>query len=107
MEGTNFSLSESKVVQTAADQKELIALIKRQNELLESLQKNLVHSMREEDDRHNTVVTRILDINMSIGSMISFMLKWLVASIPVGIILGLVWLVFTLLFGGLLYGLGR
>jgi hypothetical protein len=82
-----------------ADQKEVIALLKRQNLLLESLQRNITAGMRREDEQHNTIVTRVIDVNMSIGSMIGFMLKWLIASIPVAIIIGLAW---WLMFAGVL-----
>ena len=82
-------------------------MVKRQNELLESIQKNLSHSMLQEDNQHNSISTRVVDINMSIGAMIGFMLKWLVASIPVAIIIGACWLLLMLVFGGMFAALGR
>ncbi|MCU1321611.1 MAG: hypothetical protein JWM43_1260 [Acidobacteriaceae bacterium] len=51
----------------------------------------------------------ITDINMSIGSMCRFMVKWVVAAIPAAIILWILMLIvgatIALVFGGLLHGL--
>jgi hypothetical protein len=43
----------------------------------------------------------IRDVDLPIGSMIVLMLKWLVASIPVGIVIGLFWFLLTVVFGSL------
>ncbi|MFZ5959852.1 hypothetical protein ACOXVJ_20315 [Pseudomonas knackmussii] len=47
----------------------------------------------------------VLDINMSFGSMVVFMIKWVLASIPAFIILFIIFSVAAALFGGLLAGL--
>ncbi len=56
--------------------------------------------------RQSVVVT---DIDMSIGAMCRFMVKWVIAAIPAAIILwvllGLIGMLFALLFGGLFHGL--
>lgn len=105
MEQSNFVPETNAIQPAVADQKELIAVLKRQNELLESLQRNITAGMRREDDQHNTIVTRVIDVNMSIGSMITFMLKWMVAAIPVAILIGLVWLILAGVLTGLLASL--
>ncbi|CAN5658471.1 hypothetical protein BH10ACI4_BH10ACI4_13160 [soil metagenome] len=51
----------------------------------------------------------ITDINMPIGSMCRFMVKWVIAAIPAAIILWILMLIvgatIALVFGGLLHGL--
>lgn len=47
----------------------------------------------------------VLDINMGFGSMVVFMIKWVLASIPAFIILLIIFSVAGALFGGLLAGL--
>jgi len=44
----------------------------------------------------------ITDVNMPFGSMVVFIIKWTLASIPAMIILMIVWALFMALFGGLL-----
>lgn len=41
---------------------------------------------------------RIVDIDMPIGSMVSFMVKWAIASIPAFLILGFLAMFFALIF---------
>jgi hypothetical protein len=51
----------------------------------------------------------ITDINMSIGSMCRFMVKWVIAAIPAAIILWAIMLLvgalIAIIFGGLIHGL--
>jgi ABC-type multidrug transport system permease subunit len=51
----------------------------------------------------------ITDINMSIGAMCRFMVKWVIAAIPAAIILWIIMLLvgalIALVFGGLIHGL--
>jgi ABC-type multidrug transport system permease subunit len=51
----------------------------------------------------------ITDINMSIGSMCRFMVKWVIAAIPAAIILWAIMLLvgalIAIVFGGLIHGL--
>ncbi|MCK4585924.1 MAG: hypothetical protein KAU29_01180 [Gammaproteobacteria bacterium] len=48
----------------------------------------------------------VTDINMSFISMVIFMVKWVVASIPAFIILSIIGAVFMMLFGGIMSGIG-
>lgn len=59
--------------------------------------------MREEDTQY-VVVT---DIRMSFLSMVVFMVKWVVASIPAFIILSVIGSFMMMLFGGVMSGMGR
>ena len=47
----------------------------------------------------------VTDINMSFISMVIFMVKWVVASIPAFIILSVIGAVFMMLFGGIMSGM--
>jgi len=47
----------------------------------------------------------VTDINMSFFSMVIFMVKWVVASIPAFIILSIIGAVFMMLFGGIMGGM--
>jgi len=59
--------------------------------------------MNEEESQY-VVVT---DIRMSFLSMVIFMVKWVVASIPAFIILSIIGAVLMMLLGGMLDGMGR
>jgi hypothetical protein len=48
----------------------------------------------------------VTDIDMPFGSMVGFMVKWAIASIPAFLILGALGFVLALLIGGLLAALG-
>jgi len=80
-------------------QKQILSNLEQQNQLL-----------RELSEQQNSIETHLLDffaiyvklknpnvfikdINMSMGSMFEFMIKWVIASIPVGIIIGLIWII--------------
>ena len=49
----------------------------------------------------------VKDIDMSIGAMCRFMLKWAIAAIPAALILGFLFLFLGILFGGILGGLSH
>jgi hypothetical protein len=57
------------------------------------------------------ILARIKDVEMPFGSMVVFMIKWAIAAIPAAIILlifgAVIWLLVTLVFGGLLFGLSN
>jgi len=56
----------------------------------------------------STTTTRevtVVDIRMPFWSMVTFMIKWAIASIPALIILAVLWTLLAALFGGLLYGI--
>ena len=60
------------------------------------------------DTRPRIVLT---DIDMPFGSMVVFLIKWMLASIPALIILWLIFiaifLVLSLIFGGMFHGMGH
>ncbi|MDL1981180.1 MAG: hypothetical protein LWX02_06855 [Deltaproteobacteria bacterium] len=47
----------------------------------------------------------VTDIQMPFGSMVIFMIKWAIASIPAAIILFLIASVFAVVFGGIFSGM--
>ena len=49
----------------------------------------------------------VVDVNMPFGSMVIFMVKWAIASIPALLILAILGFFVTALFVGLFAGLGR
>lgn len=51
------------------------------------------------DGQYSVVVT---DFNMPFGSMVTFMVKWSIASIPAAIILVIIFLIFGAIFGGII-----
>jgi len=59
---------------------------------------------------HHTVVNvrevTVTDIKMPFGSMVVFMIKWAIASIPAGIVLAAIWFGLVFLITALLGGLG-
>jgi hypothetical protein len=56
------------------------------------------------DDNSNV---RVIDINMPFMSMVVFMIKWAIASIPAMIILGIAGAVAAGIFGGIIGGIFR
>ena len=48
---------------------------------------------------------KVIDFNMSFGSMVMFMVKWVIASIPAMIILFFIWMALMMIFGGSVVGL--
>ena len=69
------------------NQKTIIELLRKQNETLENLRLLIYHSLENQPVKENRISARIIDVDMSILSMMSLMLKWFVASIPVGLVL--------------------
>jgi len=55
-------------------------------------------------DQENINGVVITDIQMSFSSMVSFMVKWALASIPAMIILTVIFLIVTGIFGGIFVG---
>ena len=55
--------------------------------------------MTDTDASNNEVI--ITDIKMNLGSMVIFMVKWVIASIPAFIILFIIGVIFTAVFAGL------
>lgn len=63
-------------------------------------------SQIERNTRCNASIS-ISDINMPFGSMVAFMIKWSIATIPAAIILLIIGLIVTAAFGGLFSALLR
>ena len=74
----------------------IIELLKKQNETLENLRLLIYHSLENQPVKENRVNARLIDVDMPILSMMILMFKWFVASIPVGLVLGLM----TIILGG-------
>lgn len=81
---------------------EILEQLQRQTKLLENMQNYMTNALEKEDDRLN-LRSNVTDVNMSIGNMISFMFKWLVASIPVAIVVGILYLIIFAILGGFSY----
>jgi len=60
--------------------------------------------MMNDEDVQYVVVT---DIRMSFLSMVVFMVKWIVASIPAFIILSIIGSIMMMLLGNMMSGMGR
>ena len=56
------------------------------------------------DDHQNIIVT---DIQMPFGSMVVFMVKWVIASIPAFIILFVLFVIVSAIFGGIVTGVSN
>lgn len=65
------------------------------------------HVKKVMDDYRGARPVVILDINMSFNSMVWFMVKWVIASIPAMIILVVLFFLLSAFFGGLFAGLGK
>ncbi|EPZ8237705.1 hypothetical protein ACXWGB_001476 [Vibrio fluvialis] len=61
--------------------------------------------MSDMDNRKQEVT--VVDIKMPFMSMVIFVVKFAIASIPAMIILGAIFSIFGLLFGGMFHGMGR
>ncbi|EKO3399046.1 hypothetical protein KW542_06170 [Vibrio fluvialis] len=61
--------------------------------------------MSDMDNRKQEVT--VVEIKMPFMSMVIFMVKFAIASIPAMIILGAIFSIFGLLFGGMFHGMGR
>ncbi len=58
------------------------------------------------DEKENREVT-VVDIKMPFISMVVFMVKLAIASIPAFFVLSIIMSLFMLLFGGVFHGMGR
>lgn len=79
--------------QAIVNNEQIIKLLTQQNQLLESINSKLVLGMISDGKKYH-FDTEINDINMSIGNMVGFLFKWFIASIPLGIVLGIVYAIF-------------
>ena len=60
-------------------------------------------ALRGNNDYQEVIVT---DIQMPFGSMVTFMVKWVIASIPALIILFVLFAIVSAIFGGIFAGIG-
>lgn len=88
--GTNTSLDK---------QDEIILLLREQNEMLKNFKSYVQFATEVEKDKLYHFRTTVIDLDMSIGTMIGFMFKWLVASIPMGIVAGILYAIVIGIFG--------
>lgn len=65
------------------------------------------HVKKVMDDYRGARPVVILDINMSFNSMVWFMVKWVIASIPAFIILVLIFFFVSSIFGGFINAISR
>ncbi len=81
------------------NEQHIIALLEEQNRTLKELSATLSSLTSNQDSNREPnqhIWARVKDFEMSIGSMVAFSFKWLLASIPVGIVLGLIyWAIFS------------
>ncbi len=88
------------------NEKSILELIQKQNEILENLRTLIFHSTEAQNEKEYRLRTRIVDIDISISSMVNLMLKWVIASIPAAIIIGVVVFFFMTVLGGCVASLG-
>jgi hypothetical protein len=78
-----------------------------QTRMLESL--SGLHAITERS-REEQVNVNVVDINMPFGSMVGFIVKWSIASIPAALVLGaigvVIWLLLMVVFGGVFSAFG-
>ncbi len=91
---TDLSQTKTKNLSTT-DEKTIIDLLQKQNEILENLRVLLYHSTESKSEKEYRLRTRIVDIDMSISSMANLMFKWFIASIPVGIVMGFIFFILS------------
>ena len=91
-----------------ANEKAIIELLRKQNEILQNLRILVFHSTEApENEKEYRLRTRIVDIDISISSMVVLMLKWVIALIPAGIIIGFLTFLFMTILSLLGAFLGR
>jgi hypothetical protein len=57
------------------------------------------------DGMTEKTAVRVVDIHMPFGSMVVFILKWVLASIPAMFLLGIIAFIFAAVFGGIIASL--
>lgn len=86
---SNPSLAKAPLSETTANaESAILETLRKQNEILENIRTLVVYSLEKQNEKAYQFRSRITDLDLSIGSMISLSFKWLIASIPVGIVLG-------------------
>lgn len=81
------------------DNFEIISILKKQNDLLEQINQNLTRTNKMSDQNSDIRRVEIQDFDMRISSMISLSFKWIIASIPIGLVIFFIyWLIAALSF---------
>ncbi|MCK9622128.1 MAG: HEAT repeat domain-containing protein [Methylobacter sp.] len=68
----------------------ILEMLRKQYEILASIQSLLSYSLEKENEKVYHFRSRIKGIDLSIGSLVTLMFNWLIASIPVGFVLGII-----------------
>ena len=90
-----------------ANEKSIMELMRKQNEILENLRVLIFHTLESRTEKESQFRTRIVDVDISISSMVGLMLKWVIASIPAAIIIGFMFFFFSAILGGCVAALGQ
>jgi hypothetical protein len=79
------------------------------SELCSTLSRNIIAGLQPDGatGKSTTKSVSVTDVDMPFGSMVSFMVKWAIASIPAAILLAALGFSITLVFTGVLAGLKR
>lgn len=80
---------------TIRNEEAILEILQKQHETLASIKNLLVYSLEKENEKSYRFRSRITDLDLSIGSMINMSFKWLIASIPVGFVLGFILIFFA------------
>lgn len=70
----------------------ILELLRQQNKTLESIRELIFNSLVREKNSEKTyqVRSRVVEIDVSISSLIDLSFRWFIASIPLGIVVGIV-----------------
>jgi len=79
--------SESMIIE---NQQKLIKLLEEQNQLLLKLGSNITDAM-EQDEEGYYHFSKVRDFDMSMKKMVGFSFKWFIATIPLGIVIGVLY----------------
>ena len=83
----------------------IIELLQEQNRLLKKMNILMVRGIQVVDDDEIFTNAEITDVNIPISSLAKLMFKWIVASIPVGILVWIIVAILSAIFGGFLLSL--
>ena len=77
----------------------IIALLQRQNQLLEQIQATLLDSIEDAGGtkKNYRLKVAVKDSHISFGGMMNILFTWVFASIPVGIVVGVVYVIINAL----------
>ena len=84
------------VIENPSKEDSILELLQKQNEILVNIQTLLTRGAQSKNKNEYRFISKIVDIDLSIGTLANLMFKWIVASIPVGIV---IWFLVFLLGG--------